>query len=120
MSAKPNVDSTPIRVTIVTMDTHLASATARARRSLSEQLPGLTLTMHAASEWAASPHRLARCLADIEAANIVVVTMLFLEDHFKPLVAALEAKRGHADALVCAMSAGEVTRLTTMGGFEMS
>jgi len=46
--------------------------------------------------------------------------MLFLEDHFQPLLPALAARRDACDAMVCAMSAGEVTKLTRMGRFDMS
>ncbi len=112
--------ATPIRVCIVTLDTHLTTATAKARETLRKELPGLTLTMHAASEWAGSEEGTNKVIADIEQADFVVATMLFLEDHFLPLLPALRAKRDACDALVCAMSAGEVTKLTTMGGFDMS
>ncbi len=113
-------DATPIRVCLVTMDTHLASATNRARAVLQQELPGLTLTMHAASAWSGSPAALEKVKADIASADIVVATMLFLEDHFLPLLPALEARRGECDAMMCAMSAGEVTKLTSMGSFDMS
>lgn len=109
-----------IRVVIVTMDTHLASATSRARTKLARQYPGLSLSMHSASEWSSQPKALERCISDIEHGDIVVATMLFLEDHFLPLLPALEAKRDNCDALVCAMSATEVTKLTKMGKFDMS
>ena len=46
--------------------------------------------------------------------------MLFMEDHFQPLLPALIARRDNCDAMVCAMSAGEVTKLTRMGRFDMS
>ena len=81
--------ATPVRVTMVTMDTHLATATARARVRLMKQLPGLSLTMHAASEWANDQALLEECIADIARADIVVVTMLFMEDHFLPILPAL-------------------------------
>ncbi len=112
--------STAMRVTIVTMDTHLATATGRARARLMKQLPGLSLTMHAASEWANDEKLLHDCVADIEQADIVVVTMLFMEDHFLPILPALEARRERCDAMVCAMSAAEVVRLTRLGKFDMS
>jgi magnesium chelatase subunit H len=112
-------DTTPIRVLIVTMDTHLASATERARASLMDELPGLSLRMHAASEWSNDPQALARCIEDIGTADIIVATMLFMEDHFLPVLPALAARRNRCDALVCAMSAGEVARLTRMGRFTM-
>ncbi len=60
---------TAMRVTIVTMDTHLATATGRARARLMKQLPGLSLTMHAASEWANDEKLLHDCVADIEQAD---------------------------------------------------
>jgi len=113
-------DATPVNVVIVTMDTHLASATHRARAALSREVPGLNLTLHAASEWSANPAGLEQCLADIASGDIVVVTMLFLEDHFLPLMPALKARRDQCDALICMMSAAEVVKLTRLGRFDMS
>ncbi len=112
--------ATPVRVTMVTMDTHLATATARARVRLMKQLPGLSLTMHAASEWANDQALLEECITDIARADIVVVTMLFMEDHFLPILPALQARREQCDAMVCAMSAAEVVRITRLGKFDMS
>ena len=43
--------ATPLRVVLVTMDSHLAGAADRANRLLARELPGLTLTVHAAGEW---------------------------------------------------------------------
>lgn len=111
---------TPLRLVLVTMDTHLASACERARAQLVRQLPGLQMSLHAASEFAADAEALARCTADIAAADIVVATMLFMEDHFQPVLQALQARRDSCDAMVCAMSAGEVARLTRMGRFDMA
>jgi magnesium chelatase subunit H len=62
----------PMRVVIVTMDTHLASATARARAVLARDIPGLSLKVHAASEYAADPAALERCLADIAVGDIII------------------------------------------------
>ena len=107
------------RVVIVTMDSHLASATIRAQSVLSRSFPGLTLTVHAASEWGNSPSALARCIEDIEQADIVIAAMLFLEDHFLPVLPALTARRDKCDAMICALSASEVMRLTRMGKFSM-
>ncbi len=102
------------------MDTHLATATGRARAELARRHPGVQLTLHAAAEYSASDEALARCHADIAAADIVVVTMLFLEDHFLPVLPLLEQRRLECDAMVCIMSAPEVTRLTRIGKFDMS
>jgi len=114
-------EATPgLRVVLVTMDSHLASAAERAHRTLSRQLPGVSLAVHAASEWADDAAALQRCVADIGRGDIVLVSMLFMEDHFLPVLPALQARRAHCDAMVCLMSASEVTRLTRMGRFDMS
>ena len=114
------VAAVPTRVVLVTMDSHLASAAQRAARTLARRLPGLRLGVHSADEWGSDDSALERCKADIAQGDIVIVTMLFLEDHFLPLLPALQARREHCDAMVCAMSAAEVTKLTRMGKFDMS
>jgi magnesium chelatase subunit H len=111
--------ASPTRVVLVTMDSHLASAAERANRELARTLPGLSLSVHAAGEWGADGTALERCRADIASGDIVIVTMLFMEDHFLPVLPALKARREHCDAMVCAMSAAEVMSLTRMGKFSM-
>ena len=113
-------NGTPIRVVIVTLDGHLATAVERASHTLKKALPGLHLTMHAASEWGNDPAGIERCIADIETGDIIIVTMMFMEDHINPVMPALLARRENCDAMICCMSAGEVVRLTTMGSFVMS
>ena len=108
-----------VRIVIVTMDNHLASATDRARATLAAQIPGLSLCMHAAAEWDSDPAALERCRADIARGDIIVSTMLFMDDHIQAVLPALQARREHCDAMVCCMSAAEVTRLTRMGRFDM-
>ena len=113
------VERSPVRIVMVTMDGHLSGAAARAARTLSREVPGLTLSVHVAAEWD-DPVRLERCIADIGQGDIVIVTMLFMEDHFNAVLPALQARRAQCDAMVCAMAAPEVMRLTRMGRFEMS
>ena len=112
-------ETTPLRLVIVTMDTHLASATARARTVLSQEMPGLNVVLHAASEFSGQPDALARCKADIAAADIIVAGMLFLEDHFLPILDDLRARRERCDAMICMVSAAEVVKLTRLGQFDM-
>ena len=108
-----------MRVVLVTMDSHLASAAQRAARRLAKALPGVTLKAHAAAEWADDPTALQRALDDIARGDLVIVTMLFMEDHFLPVLPALRERREHCDAMVCAMSASEVVKLTRLGRFDM-
>jgi magnesium chelatase subunit H len=113
-------DRAPVRCVIVTLDNHLAGAVERARYALSRELPGLSLSFHAAAEWSDDPAALERCRADIAQGDIVVATMLFMEDHIQAVLPALQARRERCDAMVGCMSAGEVTRLTRLGRFNMS
>lgn len=113
-------DTGPIRVVIVTMDSHLASAAARAHDQLRATLPGLQVRVHAADEWGSDALALSRCLEDIATGDIIIATMLFLDDHIRAVLPALAARRDHCDAMVCCLSAGEVVRLTRIGKFNMS
>ena len=113
-------DGTPVRVVLVTLDSHVAGTAARAEATLRRELPGLELSVHAADEWGSDDAALAKCRADIARADIVFATMLFLDDHIRAVLPALTARRDHCDAMLCCMSAGEVVRLTRLGRFDMS
>ena len=108
-----------MRVVLVTMDSHLASAAERALAQLQRSVPGLQMRVHAASEWGHDAAALQRCLSDIAEGDIVIATMLFMEEHFLPVLPALKARRDQCDAMVCLMSATEVSKLTRMGKFDM-
>ncbi len=109
----------PIRVVIVTLDSHLASAVDRARAVLQADYPGLDLSLHSASEWGSDPQALADCREAIAQGDIVIATMLFMEDHIQAVLPALEARAPDCDAMIVCMSAGEVIKLTRMGKFAM-
>jgi magnesium chelatase subunit H len=113
-------DTTPIKMVVVTMDTHFASSFNRANAQLKRDFPGLTWSLHAASEYTGNDALIAKCKADIASADIVLCGMLFLEDHFLPILDDLRARRMNCDAMVCLASATEVTQLTRFGQFDMS
>ena len=113
-------DSTPVRVVMVTLDSHVAGTASRAEATLRRQLPGLSLVVHAADEWGSDPVALARCTADIRDADVVFVAMMFLDDHIRAVLPALAERRANCDAMLCCMSAGEVVRLTRLGKLDMS
>ena len=58
--------------------------------TLAREIPGPRTAIHAAAEFTADPGALERCRADIARGDIIINTMLFLEDHFQPLLPALE------------------------------
>jgi magnesium chelatase subunit H len=108
-----------VNVVVVTLDRHLNGVFQRASAGLSRDIPGLSVKLHAATDWAENPASLADCLANIASADIIVATMLFMEDHVRAVLPALEARREHCDAIVGVLSAGEIIRLTKLGPFRM-
>jgi len=106
-----------MRVVLLTMDDHLASTARRAAQRLAQRLPGLVFDTHSAAHWRADAQALQSCHTAIAQADLVIVSMLFMEDHFLPVLDALQARRARCDAMVCIMSAPPVMQLTRMGKF---
>ncbi|MEL6317525.1 MAG: DUF3479 domain-containing protein, partial [Pseudomonadota bacterium] len=109
-----------VRVTIVTLDRHLAGAAARAEAALRAEIPGLTLTLHAASVWGEDAEALERCRADIASADVVIATMLFMEDHIEAVMPALMARRERCDAMAAVLCGGEASKATRLGRLDMA
>lgn len=107
----------PVRVAIITLDNHLKGAVDRADATLARD--NIALSLHAAADWDRAGDALEEAKCAIAEADIVIVTMLFLDDHVRAILPALEERREHCDAMVCLMSAGEVVKLTRMGGYRM-
>ncbi|MGF1605697.1 MAG: magnesium chelatase subunit H [Rhodothalassiaceae bacterium] len=112
-------ETPPVRVVIVTLDSHLSGAIDRATRRLRKDIPGLQVNLHAAAEWAEDADALARCLADIATGDIIFANMLFLDDQIQAVLPALKARRDDCDVMIAAMASGEVMRMTRMGKFSM-
>jgi magnesium chelatase subunit H len=116
----PAEGAAPVRIVLVTMDSHLARAADRAAAALKREIPGLRFVVHAAEDWATDEVALAACKADIAQGDIIVATMLFLDEHIRAVLPALAARRADCDAMLCCLSAGEVVKLTRLGRFDMS
>ncbi|MEM8571216.1 MAG: magnesium chelatase subunit H [Pseudomonadota bacterium] len=110
----------PYRVVIVTLDAHSAGPVARAEAALVHDLPGIEITIHASAEWAEDNDSLARAREDVALADIVVVNLLFLEEHVRAILPALKARQAECDAMVCFMAASEIVSLTRLGSLDMS
>lgn len=118
--ATPDSDgAASLRFVIVTLDRHLASTIDRIRPLLRREMPGLELSLHAATEWAASPDLLDQCKRDIARADIVLANMLFMDDHLRAIEPALAARGPDCDAMVGILAAGEVIKLTRLGRLRM-
>ncbi len=120
LDSDPQHKATPLRVVIVTLDSHLAGPAARVQLQLSAQIPGLTLSVHAAAEWAENPAALEAAKADVAQGDIIICTLLFLEEHIRAILPALEARRDTCDAMVCCIAGAEVVRMTRMGSLDMA
>jgi magnesium chelatase subunit H len=108
------------RVVIITLDAHAAGPAARASDRLARDFPGLSIAIHAAAEWAEDPSGLERARQDIANGDIVIANLLFLEEHVKAILPALEARRDSCDAMVGMIADGAIVRLTRMGGLDMA
>jgi len=116
-TSKP--EATPIVVTVVTLDHHVSAVVERARVQLAAELPGLDLRFHVATDFA-DPRAAEACRRDIAEGDIVLANMLFLDDHIRDVLPALEQRYESCDAMICMMSASEVMRMTRIGDFRMN
>ncbi|WMS42701.1 magnesium chelatase subunit H [Acuticoccus sp. MNP-M23] len=112
-------NATPVRVAIVTLDNHLARTVSRAEERLRASIPGLEVSFHAAGAWQDNPRLLDAAKRDVANADIIIATMLFLDEHISAILPAIEARRADCDAVISFMCAGEVIRQTRIGKFEM-
>ena len=117
---RANGHKTGYRVVIITLDAHAAGPAARVSERLSRDFPGLSIAIHAAAEWGEDPSGLDRAREDIANGDIVIANLLFLEEHVKAILPALQARRDSCDALVGMIADGEIVRLTRMGGLDMA
>ncbi len=109
----------PLHVVIVTLDNHLSGAAERAAARFAREGANITIGFHAAADWDRDMGALDRCTADIARGDIVIATMLFLDDHIRAVLPALEARRAHCAAMLGLMSGAEIVRLTRLGEYRM-
>ena len=106
-----------VRVVIITLDNHLAASVERANHDLARD--NVSIGFYAASDWDRDPKVLERAQDDIARADIIIATMLFLDDHVRAIHPALLARRETCDAIVGIMSAGDIVKLTRLGNYSM-
>jgi magnesium chelatase subunit H len=106
-----------VRVVIVTLDNHLAAAVERANLTMARD--NISIGFYAAADWDRDPSVLERAKADIARADIIITTMLFLEDHVRAVHPAMLARQEQCDAIVGIMSAADIVKLTRLGRYRM-
>ncbi|MDU8944500.1 magnesium chelatase subunit H [Ovoidimarina sediminis] len=110
----------PYRVVIVTLDAHAAGPARRVTERLSGEFPGLSVTVHAAAEWAENPAALDLARDAVARADIIIANLLFIEEHITAIRDALEARREGCDAMVGVIADPAIVRLTKMGDLDMT
>jgi magnesium chelatase subunit H len=115
-----HIAAVPYRIAIVTLDAHAAGPVARAGLRLAGDFPGLSVTVHAAAEWAENPSALEDTRAAIRTADMVVANLLFLEEHIKPILPELEAARERVDGMIGVIADAQIIKLTKLGKLDMA
>ncbi|MEO0435406.1 MAG: magnesium chelatase subunit H [Pseudomonadota bacterium] len=120
MKRKPTLAAKrDFRFVLVTLDNHVTSSVSRAAQKLVAEAPTLSVSVHAAADWSHSPESLERCKADIAEADVLLITMLFMDEHIAAVLPELSARQPHCEAMICCMCGSEVMKLTRMGKFSM-
>ena len=108
----------PLRMVVLTLDAHLTHALEEAANAVRGDLPGFALDVHVASEWSGNDIALQSARRDIARADIVLAHMLFLEDHYRPVIDALRERADHCAAMAGCLSAPQIVALTRLGRFR--
>lgn len=119
MRAEASSPTPPVRVVIVTLDNHLSGAVRRAEAHFAAAGQNISIGFHAAADWEEKPETLAAARADIARGDIILCTMLFLEDHINAVLPDLTTRREDCDAMVGLMSGTEIVKLTRLGDYRM-
>ena len=108
------------RVVIVTLDSHAAGPARRAVEALSDDYPGLSVSVHAAAEWGETPGAFEAAREAIESGDIIIANLLFLEEHVARILPILKARREDCDAMIGVVADPAIVRLTRMGALDMA
>ncbi|MEQ3728416.1 MAG: magnesium chelatase subunit H [Tateyamaria sp.] len=116
---RDDVTYQPYNVVLLTLDRHAAGPAARVAPQLAADFPGLELKIHAAAEWAKDSAALNAARVDIATADIIVTSVIFLEEHIKAILPDLKARRDACDAMAGIIADHEIVQLTKMGDLDM-
>ncbi|MFP7672427.1 magnesium chelatase subunit H [Marivita sp. S0852] len=118
---RDNFDETrAYNIAIITLDSHAAGPVARASLNLAKDFPGLSVTVHAAAEWAETPETLEETKQAIAQADMIVANLLFLEEHIAPIMDDLYAARDRVDGMIGVIADAQIIKLTKLGKLDMS
>ena len=121
MRNETGISGVPVgyRVVVITLDAHSAGPCDRAAARLLADFPDLSVDVHAAAEWGENPQALVEAKAAIATGDIILVNLLFLEEHVRAILPSLEARRAGCDAMAGVISDAAIVKLTRMGALDM-
>ena len=118
-NVKPDIKG-GYKFTIITLDSHAAGPAKRILPKLKNEFPQLEIKIHAAADWAENPMLLEKAKSDVASANMLMVNLLFLEDHIKSILPSLKARKGSCDAIIGCVASREIVQLTKIGNLDMA
>ena len=107
-------------IVIITLDSHTAGPARRMMPRLTKDFPGLSVSIHAAAEWGENPEAFAEAQRAVHSGNIIVTTLLFLEEHVARILPDLQARRAECDAMLGVIADEQIVNLTRMGTVDLS
>lgn len=117
---RDSIDFPGYRVVIITLDNHAAGPCARVLDHLTEDFPGLHVSVHAAAEWADNPAALEEARAAVRTGDIVIANLLFIEEHVQAILPVMRERRDSCDAMLGVIADSQLVNLTRMGDLDMS
>ncbi|MEM9842505.1 MAG: DUF3479 domain-containing protein, partial [Pseudomonadota bacterium] len=113
-------DASPtINVVLISLDRQLEAAAMKAWIRLKKAMPGLRLSFHAAVDWDKDAESLTACKSAIAEGDLIIASMLFMNNHIDAILPDLQARREHCDAMLGCLSAAEIVKLTRLDRFRM-
>ena len=105
---------------MLTLDAHSVGSVERIKSRFGKIYPELEIIVHAAASWEEDPSSLLKAKEDLARANMVLITLVFLEDHISAILPDLKKARENCDLMLGLVSSKEIVNLTKMGGLDMS
>ena len=110
----------PYTLVMLTLDAHSIGSIERIKNRFRKTYPQLEIIVHAAASWEEDPNSLLKTREDLARANMVLITLVFLEDHISAILPDLKKARENCDLMLGIVSSKEIVNLTKMGGLDMS
>ena len=110
----------PYTLVMLTLDAHSVGSIERIKNRFRKLYPELEIIVHAAASWEEDPNSLLKTREDLARANMVLITLVFLEDHISAILPDLKKARENCDLMLGLVSSKEIVNLTKMGSLDMS